>query len=291
MSAPVGRFRRFLEERHMSLLDIPLWLAGMAVAFAWFAPFVWMISTSLKYPSDVMTIDIEWLPRRVTFDNYIKVFEYPIVRWAFNSLVQAVTSTTLSVLFGAMAGYALARMRFPGRDGLFALFLASLMIPTEVSIIPMLLGFIKLGWASSYQALILPTIGNVFSVYIFRQFFLSFPSEIEDAARVDGAGPFRLFFLIALPLARAPAIAAAVILFTLNWNNFLWPLLVTFDEQMKTLPVGIAAFTPVVGTRTQLEGFSIAMAAVTILSLPSLLLFFALQRYFIQGISQGSIKQ
>ncbi|WP_454685393.1 carbohydrate ABC transporter permease [Ancylobacter moscoviensis] len=291
MSAPVGRFRRFLEERHMTLLDIPLWLAGMAVAFAWFAPFVWMVSTSLKYPSDVMTVDIEWLPRRVTFDNYIKVFEYPIVRWGFNSLVQAVTSTTLSVLFGAMAGYALARMRFPGRDGLFALFLASLMIPTEVSIIPMLLGFIKLGWASSYQALILPTIGNVFSVYIFRQFFLSFPSEIEDAARVDGAGPFRLFFLIALPLARAPAIAAAVILFTLNWNNFLWPLLVTFDEQMKTLPVGIAAFTPVVGTRTQLEGFSIAMAAVTILSLPSLLLFFALQRYFIQGISQGSIKQ
>ncbi|MFK8252965.1 carbohydrate ABC transporter permease [Ancylobacter terrae] len=285
------RFRHMLEERHMTLLDIPLWLVGMAVALAWFAPFVWMVSTSLKFPSDVMTLEIEWLPRRVTFDNYVKVFEYPILRWAFNSLVQAVTSTTLSVLFGAMAGYALARMRFPGRDGLFALFLASLMIPTEVSIIPMLLGFIKLGWASSYQALILPTIGNVFSVYIFRQFFLSFPSEIEDAARVDGAGPFRLFFLIALPLARAPAIAAAVILFTLNWNNFLWPLLVTFDEQMKTLPVGIAAFTPVVGTRTQLEGFSVAMAAVTILSLPSLLLFFALQRYFIQGISQGSIKQ
>lgn len=285
------RFRRALEERHMTLLDIPLWLVGMAVALAWFAPFIWMVSTSLKFPSDVMTLEIEWLPRRVTFDNYVKVFEYPILRWAFNSLVQAVTSTTLSVLFGAMAGYALARMRFPGRDGLFALFLASLMIPTEVSIIPMLLGFIKLGWASSYQALILPTIGNVFSVYIFRQFFLSFPGEIEDAARVDGAGPFRLFFLIALPLARAPAIAAAVILFTLNWNNFLWPLLVTFDEQMKTLPVGIAAFTPVVGTRTQLEGFSVAMAAVTILSLPSLLLFFALQRYFIQGISQGSIKQ
>lgn len=291
MSPTPGPFRRFLEKRHMTLIDIPIWLFGMAVALAWFAPFVWMVSTSLKYPADVMTVDIEWLPRRITFDNYIKVFEYPIVRWAFNSLVQAVTSTALSVLFGAMAGYALARMRFPGRDGLFALFLASLMIPTEVSIIPLLLGFIKLGWASSYQALILPTVGNVFSVYIFRQFFLSFPGEIEDAARVDGAGAFRLFFLIALPLARAPAIAAAVILFTLNWNNFLWPLLVTFDEQMKTLPVGIAAFTPVVGTRTQLEGFSVAMAAVTILSLPSLLLFFALQRYFIQGISQGSIKQ
>ncbi|RFB79349.1 carbohydrate ABC transporter permease [Methylovirgula sp. 4M-Z18] len=286
-----NRLRNWLDERRMTAIDLPIWLIGMAVAFAWFAPFVWMVSTSLKYPSDVMTQDIEWLPHRVTLNNYIKVFDYPIVRWGLNSIIQAVTSTALSVLFGAMAGYALARLRFPGRDALFAIFLASLMIPTEVSIIPMLLGVIKLGWASSYQALILPTIGNVFSVYIFRQFFLSFPKEIEEAARVDGAGPLRLFFLIALPLARAPAIAATVILFTLNWNNFLWPLLVTFDESMKTLPVGIAAFTPVVGTHTQLEGFSVAMAAVTILSVPSLLLFFFLQRYFIQGISQGSLKQ
>ncbi|MBB3773448.1 multiple sugar transport system permease protein [Angulomicrobium tetraedrale] len=290
MTTLMTRLRRYMDEHRFTLLDLPIWLVGMAVAFAWFAPFVWMVSTSLKYPEDVMTAQIEWLPSRITFDNYVKVFEYPVVRWAFNSLIQAGVATSLSVLFGAMAGYGLARMRFPGRDGLFALFLASLMIPTEVSIIPMLLGFIKMGWASSYQALILPSIGNVFAVYIFRQFFLGFPAEIEEAARVDGAGPFRLFFLIALPLARAPAIAAAVILFTLNWNNFLWPLLVTFDESMKTLPVGIAAFTPVVGTRTQLEGFSVAMAAVTILSVPSLALFFLLQRYFIQGISQGSIK-
>jgi multiple sugar transport system permease protein len=291
MSALPRRMRNWLDERRMTAIDLPIWLVGMVVALAWFAPFIWMVSTSLKYPADVMTQTIEWFPRRVTFANYLKVFEYPVVRWGINSLVQAVISTALSVLFGAMAGYALARLRFPGRDALFAIFLASLMIPTEVSIIPMLLGFIKLGWASSYQALILPTIGNVFSVYIFRQFFLSFPREIEEAARVDGAGPLRLFFLIALPLARAPAIAATVILFTLNWNNFLWPLLVTFDESMKTLPVGIAAFTPVVGTHTQLEGFAVAMAAVTILSVPSLLLFFFLQRYFIQGISQGSIKQ
>jgi multiple sugar transport system permease protein len=291
MSALPRKLQNWLDERRMTAIDLPLWILGMVVALAWFAPFIWMVSTSLKYPADVMTQEIEWFPRRVTFANYLKVFEYPVVRWGINSLIQAIASTALSVLFGAMAGYALARLKFPGRDALFALFLASLMIPTEVSIIPLLLGFIKIGWASSYQALILPTIGNVFSVYIFRQFFLSFPREIEEAARVDGAGPLRLFFLIALPLARAPAIAATVILFTLNWNNFLWPLLVTFDESMKTLPVGIAAFTPVVGTHTQLEGFAVAMAAVTILSVPSLLLFFFLQRYFIQGISQGSIKQ
>ncbi len=282
--------RRWLAAHNLSPVDVPIWIVGMLVAVAWAMPFVWMVSTSLKFPGDVMTADIEWIPRRITFDNYVRVFEYPVLRWGFNSLVQATAATFLCVLFGAMAGYALARMNFRGRSALFAIFLASLMIPTEVSIIPMLLGFIKVGWASSYQALILPGIANVFSVYIFRQFFLNFPTEIEEAARVDGAGPFRLFFLIALPLARAPIIAASVIIFTLNWNNFLWPLLVTFDESMKTLPVGIAAFTPVSGTRTQLEGFSVAMAAITVLSVPSLLLFAFLQRYFITGISQGSIK-
>ncbi|MEW6631616.1 MAG: carbohydrate ABC transporter permease [Pseudomonadota bacterium] len=280
-----------LERRGLERADLFIWPLGVAVAVLWALPFVWMVSTSFKFPSDVMTRDIEWLPRRVTLDNYIKVFDYPVIRWGFNSVVQATISTFLCVLFGAMAGYALARMRFPGRDALFYIFLASLMIPTEVSVIPLLLGFIKMGWASTYQALILPSIGNVFSVYIFRQFFMSFPKELEEAAKMDGAGPFNLFFRIALPLARAPAIAASVIIFTLNWNNFLWPLLVTFDESMKTLPVGVAAFTPVVGTRTQIEGFSVAMAAVTILSVPSLLLFCFLQRYFIQGLSQGSVKQ
>ena len=280
-----------LEQRRMAPIDVPIWLGGCFVAAIWAAPFVWMVSTSLKYPADVMTAQIEWFPRRVTLDNYVKVFEYPVVRWGLNSLIQAVTSTTLCVIFGAMAGYALARLRFPGRAAIFAVFLASLMIPVEVSVVPMLLAFIKIGWASTYQALILPTIGNVFSVYIFRQFFLSFPVELEEAARMDGAGPFSLFWRIAFPLARAPMIAAAVIIFTLNWNNFLWPLLVVFDESMKTLPVGIAAFTPVVGTHTQLEGFSVAMAGVTVLSVPSLVLFFLLQRYFIQGISQGSLKQ
>jgi multiple sugar transport system permease protein len=287
----LARLDEQLEARGLDRADLLIWPLGMGVAVLWALPFVWMVSTSLKFPGDVMTKDIEWLPSRITFDNYLKVFEYPVVRWGLNSVIQAGVSTALCVLFGAMAGYALARMRFPGRDTLFLIFLASLMIPAEVSVIPMLLGFVKAGLASSYSALILPSIGNVFSVYIFRQFFLSFPKEIEEAAKMDGASPFGLFFRIALPMARAPAIAASVIIFTLNWNNFLWPLLVTFDESMKTLPVGIAAFTPVTGTRTQLEGYSVAMAAVTILSVPSLVLFFVLQRYFIQGISQGGVKQ
>ena len=280
----------WMQDRNMRLRDVPLWLLGSGLALIWAMPFFWMISTSFKLPEHVMTEEIEWIPRVVTFDNYVKVFEFPILRWAFNSLVQASVSTALCVFFGAMAGYALARMRFPGNGLLFALFVASLMIPAEVTVVPLLLAVIKIGWASTYQALIVPTIANVFSVYIFRQFFLTFPNELEEAARMDGAGPFRIFWLIALPMARAPAIAASVIIFTVNWNNFLWPLLVTFTEDMKTLPVGVAQFAPVVGSHTQLEGFSVSMAAVTVLSIPSVLLFFVLQRYFIQGLSQGSIK-
>jgi len=288
MAAPAPR--KAYNPQRLRLSHVPVWLLGMLVAVVWAMPFVWMVSTSFKLPEHVMTEEIEWFPRVVTLENYVKVFEFPILRWAFNSLVQAGVSTALCVLFGAMAGYALARMRFPGNGLLFAVFIASLMIPAEVTVVPLLLAVIKMGWASTYAALIVPTIANVFSVYIFRQYFLTFPSELEDAARMDGAGPFRTFFLIALPMARAPAVAATVVIFTLNWNNFLWPLLVTFREDMKTLPVGVAQFAPVVGSHTQLEGFSVAMAAVTVLALPSIAVFLLLQRYFIQGLSQGSVK-
>lgn len=290
MAEPARLLNRRIAGTSLRLGDLPIWLIGMLVVCLWAAPFVWMVSTSFKPAAEVMTKEIEWLPRTIIFDNYAKVFEYPVVRWALNSVIQATCATTLSVLFGAMAGYALARLRFPGRDLIFAIFLASIMIPTEITVVPMLIAMIQVGWANSYQALILPTIANVFSVYIFRQFFLTFPRELEDAALIDGAGRFQIFWRIALPLARAPLIAATVIVFTLNWNNFLWPLLVTFQESMKTLPVGIAVFAPVVGSRTQLESFGIAMAAVTILSIPSLALFLFLQKYFIQGISTGSLK-
>ena len=282
--------RRRLPGLRLTPLELPVWLFGMAMVAIWAAPFVWMVSTSFKPSSQVMTKTIEWFPREVTLVNYAKVLTYPIVTWTMNSIIVAALGTFFCVLFGAMAGYALARLRFPGRNLVFLLFLASIMIPPEVGVVPLLIAMIEIGWASTYQALILPTIANVMSVYIFRQFFLSFPEELEDAAIIDGAGRFQIFFRVALPLARSPLIAATVIVFTLNWNNFLWPLLVTFDEDMKTLPVGIAAFAPVVGTHTQLEGYAVAMAAVTLLCIPSVLLFLVLQRYFIQGITSGGIK-
>lgn len=282
--------RRRIPHTRLRWAELPIWLCGMACVAAWGAPFLWMVSTSFKPSSQVMTRDIEWLPRTVTLENYARVLKYPIATWAMNSVIAAGVATALCVGASALAGYALARLRFPGRELIFMIFLASLMIPPEIGVVPLLIAMIRIEWASTYQALILPTVANVLAVYIFRQFFLSFPRELEEAAIIDGAGPLRIFRSVALPLARSPMIAATVIVFTLNWNNFLWPLLVTFDESMKTLPVGVAAFAPVVGTHTQLEGYAVAMAAVTLLCIPSVLLFLLLQRYFIAGLSAGGLK-
>ena len=267
-----------------------LGIIGLWLAYMWILPFVWMVSTSFKLPGEVMTQTIEWIPRTWTLDNYRVVFEKPIVRWLWNSMVVTTAITMASIMLGAAAGYALARMNFPGRNVFFMMLLLSLMIPTEMTIVPRFIAFLKLRATDSYAALILPPIAEVFSVYLFRQFFLSLPRELEEAAAMDGASRFRIFLVIALPLARATVIAAAVLLFTTNWNAFLWPLLITFSEEMKTLPIGMAAFAPVTMNRTQIESYAPGMAAMTILGVPSLIVFLFLQRYFMEGVISTGIK-
>ena len=276
--------------RRPSPITALIWALGLFVAVAWAAPLVWMVSTSVKPPSQVMTKNIEWLPREVTFDNYRKVLEKPVVRWLVNSSIVAVSATVASLLTGSMAGYALARLHFPGRTVLFVAVLAALMIPTEMTIVPLFIGFLKAGLVNNLLALILPSLANVFAVYLFRQFFLTLPRELEDAAMIDGASRFRIFWTIALPLSKPAIIAGAILLFTANWNAFLWPLLVAFRDEMKTLPVGMAAYAPNIGSYTQIEGFAPAMAAMTILSVPSVVVFLILQRHFMEGAIRIGIR-
>ena len=276
-------------QNKLKISDIPIWTIGTIISIIWFMPFIWMLSTSLKLPENVITKEIIWFPEEITFGNYIRMLEFPIIRWFLNSGIQAICATTLTVISGAMAGYAFSILKFPGNKLIFLIFLTSIMIPPEVALVPLLLAFIKTGFANTYISLILPTIANVFSVYIFRQFFINLSKELIESAKMDGASHLRIFYSIAFPMARAPLIATTVIIFTLNWNNFVWPLLVTFEENMKTLPVGIAQFSPVTGSYTQ-EGYALKMAAVSCLAIPSLLLFFFLQKYFITGLSQGSVK-
>lgn len=276
--------------RRPSPFTVTLWLLGMLVVLAWAAPFIWMVSTSFKLPGQIMTRDIEWVPRKVTTGNYAKVFEKPVWRWLVNSLIVSTVATVVSLLNGALAGYAFARLHFPGRNILFFFVLMTLMIPSEMTIVPLFIGFLRLELVDRYIAFILPSVASVFSVYLFRQFFISLPRDLEDAARVDGAGRFRIFFTIALPLAKPAVTAAGILLFTTNWNAFLWPLLVAFSENMKTLPVGMATFSPGVGGQTQIQSFGPAMAAMTVLTIPSLLVFLVLQRHFIQGVTSTGLK-
>lgn len=269
-----------------------LWVAGMAAAVAWALPLVWMVSTSVKPPGQVLTPTVEWLPRTVTIENYVKVMQKPVVHWLINSTIVTAASTAVSLTTGAMAGYALARLNFPGRNALFFLVLAVLIIPTEMTIVPLFIGVLKIGLVNSYLALMVPSLASAFSVYLFRNFFLSMPRELEDAAAIDGAGRFRTFWTVALPVARPAVIAGGILLSTNYWNAFLWPLLVIFRDEMKTLPVGMAGFTPGtgVGQSTQLGGYAPAMAAMTILTLPSILVFLFLQRQFIEGATSAGIK-
>jgi ABC-type glycerol-3-phosphate transport system permease component len=269
-----------------------LWVAGMAAAVAWALPLVWMVSTSVKLPGQVLTPTVEWLPRTVTIENYVKVMQKPVVHWLINSTIVTAASTAVSLTTGAMAGYALARLNFPGRNALFFLVLAVLIIPTEMTIVPLFIGVLKIGLVNSYLALMVPSLASAFSVYLFRNFFLSMPRELEDAAAIDGAGRFRTFWTVALPVARPAVIAGGILLSTNYWNAFLWPLLVIFRDEMKTLPVGMAGFTPGtgVGQSTQLGGYAPAMAAMTILTLPSILVFLFLQRQFIEGATSAGIK-
>ena len=274
----------------ITLSSFFLWFVGLIVAFIWILPFVWMVSSSFKLPGDIMTREIQWIPRAVTLENYVVVFEKPVLRWMWNSVFVTTCVTVLSVLFGALAGYALARMNFPGRNVFFIALLASLMIPNELTIIPRFIAFLQVRMTDSYTALILPPLAEVFSVYLFRQFFLSLPRELEEAAAIDGASRFRIFLIIALPLARSVIIAAAVLIFTTNWNAFLWPLLIVFTEEMKTLPIGMAMYAPLANIDTQMESFAPGMAAMTILGLPSLVVFLILQRYFMEGVISTGIK-
>ena len=288
MVAPPPRAAR----RRRRPLTWLLWAGGTAAAVAWALPLVWMVSTSVKPPGQVLTRTVEWLPRTVTLVNYVKVLQKPVGHWLLNSAIVTVASTAISLTTGAMAGYALARLNFPGRATLFFLVLAVLMIPTEMTIVPLFIGVLKIGLVNSYLALIVPSLASAFSVYLFRNFFLSMPRELEDAASIDGAGRFRTFWSVALPVARPAMIAGAILLSTNYWNAFLWPLLVVFTESMKTLPVGMAGFTPGtgVGQSTQFAGYAPAMAAMTILTIPSILVFLFLQRQFIEGATSAGIK-
>lgn len=258
-------------------------------------PFYWTVVTSLKPDGDIFTVPIQWIPERLTLEHYAAAFSLvPFPRYFWNTLVIAVGGVALNMFLGSLAGYAFARMRFRGSKALFRLLLLSLMVPGIVTLIPSfiilrsfpmaggndLLGQGGIGLLNSYWAVLLPGAAGAFAVFLMRQFFLTLPSELADVGRIDGAGEFRIFWNIYLPLATPALATLAIFTFQAGWNLFLWPLIVFTDRDMSTVQMGLQAFSYNYQT-----DYGPLMAASIAVMLPVVILFLALQRFFVQGIA------
>ncbi|WP_029214462.1 carbohydrate ABC transporter permease [Kallotenue papyrolyticum] len=249
-------------------------------------PLVWMFSTALK-PFEEW-VQFNWIPRNPTLENFRSIFadpSVPVLRWFANSLGIATVFTLLVLVIDAMAAYAYARMEFRGRSALFGLLLATLVMPGIMFLIPNYITIARLGWINTYQGVIAPGLAGVFGVFFLRQFFLSLPRELEEAAYIDGASVWTTFLRVALPLSRGALATLAVITFMASWNDFLWPLVVMNAREMQTLPVGLATLQ---GQYTFDYGKLMAGAAVT--AIPVLVLYLFLQRYIVQSVAITGLK-
>lgn len=263
------------------LLHSALLFGGFLAAM----PFLWMITTSLKPPGKLFAPPLLF-PAYFYWQNYVSTWQAaPFFRFFLNSTIMTVGITLGQTLFSAMAGYVFARIRFPGRNALFLLVIGTMMIPFPVTLIPSFLIVHWLGWIDTYQALIIPRIVSAFAIFLFRQFFLSIPREVEEAAQIDGANRVMIFLRIALPLSTPVIAASAIFSFLFAWNDFLWPLIVTNSTEMRTIQIGLALFQGRYGTQwTYLAAGSVLAAA------PAIAAFLIGQKRFIEGIAPAGLK-
>ncbi|AZR73761.1 sugar ABC transporter permease [Anoxybacter fermentans] len=258
-------------------------LLGLIVMIA---PFLWMLSTSFKSTKAIFRFPPDWIPNNPTLINYTKLFQTLDFLTPFkNTIIVAFSITTLSLLICSMAGYAFAKFQFPGRDKLFLGLLGTLMIPGQITMIPVFLLLKKLGLLNSYLGLILPGLASAFSIFFMRQFIRTIPDELLEAARIDGASELYIFFKIILPLCKPALATLGIFNFTGSWNSFLWPLIIATDEKMYTLPVAIANL----GGQYQTE-YGLQMAGAVIVVLPVIIVFLMAQKYFIRGITLSGLK-
>lgn len=263
-----------------------LYVVLIVVGIAMIAPFVWMISTSLKEEGTVFTIKPQWIPRPVVFNNYAVVWNsLPFGRFFLNSFFVATSLTIGQVVTSSLAAYAFARLKFPGRDKLFMAYLATLMIPMHVTMIPIFVIIKKLGWIDTYRALILPGMFTAYGTFMLRQFFLTIPKELEEAAIIDGCSRLGIYWNIILPLSLPALATLSTFTFLGAWNDFLWPLIVTISNEMKTLPVGLATLQG-----QYLTDWTILMAGSVLVIIPVLIVFIFNQRFFVKGIVMTGLK-
>ncbi|MCR8635542.1 carbohydrate ABC transporter permease [Paenibacillus radicis (ex Xue et al. 2023)] len=249
-------------------------------------PFIWMVSSSLKNLDEVSEIPIRWIPETFRFSNYVEVFQsIPMGRFILNSFFVAISVTILAILVSSLAAYAFARLNFKGKSTLFLCFLTTMMIPQQVTMIPNFLIMKEFGWLNTYNALIFPQLFTAFGVFMLRQFFLSIPVELEEAARIDGCSRFRIYWNIMIPLAKPAFVTLGIFLFLGEWNSFLWPLIVIDSVDLQPIQVGLRTFQGEFTTHWHLM-----MAGAFIAELPVLLFYVFCQRYIIEGIATSGIK-
>ncbi|ALE04343.1 sugar ABC transporter permease (plasmid) [Arthrobacter sp. ERGS1:01] len=250
-------------------------------------PFAWMLLGSFKTQGELLQRPITWWPQNPTLENYIAWFtDLHIDKFFTNSLIVAVVTVLGNMLFCSMVGYALAKMDFPGKRFLFLLVMVTLMVPGVVTFVPLFVMVSKLGLVSTYAALILPFLAGPIGVFLMRQFMLGIPDSIIEAARIDGASELRIFLRVVMPLCAPPLATLGILTFLGSWNNFLWPLVAAQSEDMYTLPVALSLFS----TGENATNYGLLLAGSVLVITPILLLFVALQRFFIQGIAATGIK-
>ncbi|MGD7045103.1 carbohydrate ABC transporter permease [Jeotgalibacillus proteolyticus] len=266
----------------MSIGKIFLYIILCTYAVVTLIPFLWALSSSFKPLSEIVSGAINFIPQNFTLDNYRQIFieQELFPRWMFNSVFIASVGTGLNILFNSMAGYALARLTFPGKKGLFIIILAVLMIPAQVTMIPNYLILREFGWLNSYQGMIVPSMINATFIFMMRQFFVNFPKELEEAAAIDGLSRIGTFFKVVLPLAKPALAAQAIFVFMGFWNDFMRPLIIMTDSSMYTLPLGLNTF------KGQFVSYwNYIMAASMVFTLPVLLIYAFFNKYFIKGLS------
>jgi len=258
-------------------------------AVAMILPFLWMVSTSLKEPQAIYTFPPKWIQKPIIWTAYIKVWKVvPFARFYFNSIFVAFCVTVGQVVTSAFAAYAFSRLRFPGRDKLFFGYLATMMIPSSVILVPVYVLMVYFRWIDTYKGIIVPAIFTAYGTFMLRQFFMTIPRDLEDAARIDGCSLFGIFWRIIIPLSKP--VLATLTMFTAwaNWESFMWPLVIGESIEMKTLPIGLSYFQEVYQF-TQPE-WNLLMAGSLLSILPLVILFIFTQKFFVEAIRLSGIK-
>lgn len=285
---PIPFYRRRRFGNALSKLATYALLTGGAILA--FFPFVWMVATAFKTPPQVLAIPIQWLPDPFTWENFAAAWQrFDFGRYFLNTVFISTSVTLLSVTFCSMAGYAFARRRFRGHEAIFNLLLATLTIPGAVLMTPLFLVILKLGWINKFIGIIVPFCVSVTNIFIMRQYISTIPTEIEEAARIDGASDFSIWWRIILPLSKPAMATVAIFSFVGAWDGFLWPLIVLKDKEMWTLNVALGLLqTEYIAAEGSPWG--VMMAGSLLVVLPLIGMFLTLQRYFMSGLTIGAVK-